>query len=88
MLEAGACAQCAVLFHLSNIRVAGAEIFRIAQESGTLLHRHPRKVERLPLNLLNLMKHKKERMYMTSIIQQHPQQISTEIADQKRKAEY
>ena len=39
------------------------------------------------MNLLNLMKHKKERMYMASIIQQHPQQISTEsLAHQKRKA--
>lgn len=59
MLEAGACSQCAILFHLPNIRVAGAEVFRIIQESGTLLHRYPRKVEGLPLNLLNLMKPKK-----------------------------
>ena len=86
MLEAGACSQCAILFHLPNIRVAGAEVFRIIQESGTLLHRYPRKVERLPLNLLNLMKLRKKRMYMASMIQQYPQQSSTEIAGQKRKA--
>lgn len=33
------------------------------------------------------MKHKKERMYMAYVIQQHPQQISTEnLAYQKRKS--
>ena len=33
------------------------------------------------------MKHKKERMYMAYMIQQHPQQISTEsLAHQKRKS--
>lgn len=33
------------------------------------------------------MKHKKERMYMAYMIQQHPQQISTEnLAYQKRKS--
>ncbi len=54
--------------------------------SGTLLHRYPRKVERLPLNLLNLMKLRKKRMYMASMIQQYSQQISTEnFACQKRK---
>ena len=37
------------------------------------------------MNLLSLMKHKKERMYMAYMIQQHPQQISTEnLAYQKR----
>ena len=87
MLETGVCSQCAVLFHLPNIRATGAEVFRIIQESGTLLHRYPRKVERLPLNLLSLMKHKKERMYMTYMIQQRPQQISTEsLACQKKKS--
>lgn len=86
MLETGACSQCVVLFHLPNIRVAGAEVFRIIQESGTLLHRYPRNSEKLPLNLLSLMKHKKERMYMAYMIQQCPQQISTEsLAYQKRK---
>ena len=39
------------------------------------------------MNLLSLMKHKKERMYMAYMIQQHPQQISTEsLACQKRKS--
>lgn len=37
------------------------------------------------MNLLSLMKHKKERMYMAYMIQQRPQQISTEnLACQKR----
>mgnify|MGYP002100407629 FL=1 len=37
--------------------------------------------------MLSLMKHKKERMYMAYMIQQHPQQISTEsLAHQKRKS--
>ena len=36
-----ACSQCVVLFHLPNIRVAEAEVFRIIQESGTLLYRYP-----------------------------------------------
>lgn len=39
------------------------------------------------MKLLNLMKPKKERMYMASMIQQPSQQISTEsLAHQKRKA--
>lgn len=39
------------------------------------------------MNLLSLMKHKKERMYIAYMIQQYPQQISTEsLACQKRKS--
>ena len=70
VLETGACAQCVVLFHLPNIRVAGTEVFLITQESRSLLHRHPRNSERLPLSLLNLMKYREKRMNKAYMIQQ------------------
>ena len=39
------------------------------------------------MNLLSLMKHKKEHIYIAYMIQQRPQQISTEnLAYQKRKS--
>ena len=41
VLEIGACTQCTVLLHLSNIRAARTEVFCIAQKGGTLLYRYP-----------------------------------------------